>query len=103
MATIQSINPYNGEINREFETLSDQQLDAKITQAHQAYLEWKQTDFKHRKELFHKLADVMDADAEEYAKLQTIEMGMLYSASLAGVKGTANLVRWFADNAEDIL
>jgi acyl-CoA reductase-like NAD-dependent aldehyde dehydrogenase len=53
--------------------------------------------------LFHKLADVIDADAEKYAELQTREMGMLYSASLAGTRGTANLIRWFADNAEKVL
>ena len=103
MWTIQSINPYNGELNGEFQTLTNEELDIKIQTAHDAYLEWKQTSWEHRRELFHKLADVIDADAEKYAELQTREMGMLYSASLAGTRGTANLIRWFADNAEKVL
>ncbi len=103
MWTIQSINPYNGEVNAEFQTLSNDELDVIIQRAHDAHLEWKQTSWEHRKQLFHKLADIMDADAEKYAELQTIEMGMLYSASLSGVKSTASLIRWFADNAEDTL
>jgi len=98
-----SINPYNEEINAEFETLSDEALVSKIQQAHTAYLDWRHTSFAQRKELFYKLADVIEKDLEETAKLQTIEMGMLYNASVAGLKGTGNLARWFADNAEKIL
>ena len=74
MATLQSINPYNGEINAEFETLTDEQITAKIETANLAYLSWKNTSWDERKQLFHKLADVIEADHEEYAKLQTLEM-----------------------------
>jgi succinate-semialdehyde dehydrogenase / glutarate-semialdehyde dehydrogenase len=74
MSKLQSINPYNGEINAEFETLSDEQITAKIEIAQNAYLDWKETSWAHRKEMFHKLADVMEADVEKYAKLQTLEM-----------------------------
>lgn len=101
--TIQSINPYNGEINAEFELLNDEQIEAKIEKAQEAYLDWKDTSFEHRKEMFHKLADVIDADVEKYARLQTIEMWMLLWSSINWLKGTAKLIRWFADNAENVL
>ena len=103
MPTIKSINPYNGEINKEFELLSDEEINQKIEVANSAYLEWSKTSFEYRKEMFHKLADVIDADLEKYAKLQTIEMWMLYKNSVWGLKATANLIRWFADNAEKVL
>jgi len=101
--TIQSINPYSGEINAEFELLNEQQLEAKIEKAQEAFLEWKETSFDYRKKMFHKLADVIDADVEKYAKLQTIEMWMLLWSSINGLKWTANLIRWFANNAEKVL
>ncbi|MCD5380927.1 aldehyde dehydrogenase family protein [Candidatus Gracilibacteria bacterium] len=101
--TIQSVNPYNGEINGEFELLTDKQLDEKIEISHTAFLEWKNTSFDHRKKLFYKLSEVIDADLEKYAQLQTMEMGMLYSDSVKGLKGTSKLIKWFADNAEIIL
>ncbi len=103
MPTIQSQNPYTGEKYEEFELLTNGQLDEKIEVAHRAFLDWKNTSFEQRKELFYKLAEVIEDDLEEYAKLQTMEMGMLYSASKNGLKGTANLIRWFADNAEKVL
>jgi len=39
-----------------------------------AFLEWKKTSFDERKELFYKMADNIQVNLEEYAKLQTIEM-----------------------------
>lgn len=100
MPTLQSINPYTGDLNGEFETLSNDQVTQKIEIAHKAQLVWRETSFNHRKEMFHKLADVIEWDADIYAELQTREMWMLLTASKAGVMGTVNLIRWFADNFE---
>jgi len=103
MPTLQSINPYNGEVNARYETISDEEVIAKIETAHKAFLEWKDTSFEERKELFYKLADVIDEDLEESAKMQTIEMGMLIGPSVKGLEGTGRLIRWFADNAEQYI
>lgn len=103
MATLTSINPYTGETNVTFETLSDEQVTEAIERAHHAYLSWRETSRDERRTLFHKLADVMEAGIDEYAKLQTIEMGMLYTESVNGMKWTVALCRWFADNAEEYL
>ncbi|MDA9128945.1 aldehyde dehydrogenase family protein [Candidatus Gracilibacteria bacterium] len=103
MANLTSKNPYTGEINATFETLTDTQLTAKIEKAHKAQQAWKQTSWDERNKLFHKLADVIEADLDKYAELQTIEMGMLYSASKSGLKSTVSLIRWFADNVEKYL
>jgi succinate-semialdehyde dehydrogenase/glutarate-semialdehyde dehydrogenase len=74
MSTIKSINPYNGEVNAEFELLTDEQINEKIEIANNAYLQWSKTSFEYRKKIFYKLAEVIEADLEKYAKLQTIEM-----------------------------
>ena len=103
MTVIQSINPYSGELNAEFELFTDEIIDKKISKANSVYLEWKNTSFYERKKLFYKLADVLEENIEEYAKLQTIEMWMLYSASIWWLKWTIKLIKWFADNAEEVL
>lgn len=103
MAKLQSINPYNGEINAEFETLSASEIDIKIDRAHEAYLQWKETPSMYKKELFLKLAQELENDIEECARLETIEMGMLYHVSKAWLQKTANLIKWFANNFEEIL
>lgn len=100
MPTLISKNPYSGEINASYQTLSDTEIVHKIERAHEAFQNWKNTSFAERKKLFYRLAEVIEANLESYAKLQTIEMGMLIGPSTKGLEGTGKLIRWFADNAE---
>ncbi len=101
--TIKSVNPYTLEVNWEFELLSDKEIDEKIDLAQKAFLNWKDISKKRKKELFLKLADIIEEDIDNLAKLQTIEMWMLYKNSKLWLKGTANFIRWFANNFEEIL
>ena len=103
MPTIQSINPFNWELNAEFDLLTREELDKKITIADEAFQKWKNTPKTEKKELFLKLADVFEKHQEEMAKIQTIEMWMLYSESYNGLTNTISLTRWFANNFEEIL
>lgn len=100
MATLTSINPYNGETNATYETLTDDGIIAKIETAHEAFQSWKNTSFEERKKLFYRLAEVIESDLENSAKMQTLEMGMLIGPSIKGLEGTSKLIKWFADNAE---
>ena len=81
MPTLTSKNPYTGEVTATYETLSDREIIEKIELAHEAYKSWKDTSFTERKKLFYKLAELIEADLENYAKMQTIEMGMLIGPS----------------------
>jgi len=103
MSKIQSINPFNQELNGEYELLTREELNQKIVQSDMTFQSWKNTSFAEKKALFLKLADVFEKNQEEMAKIQTIEMGMLYSESFAGLKNTSSLTRWFANNFEEIL
>jgi succinate-semialdehyde dehydrogenase / glutarate-semialdehyde dehydrogenase len=103
MTKIQSINPFTEEINWEFELLDENQMNAKIDLAHQSYLQWKIVPKSEKKKLFLNLAQIIEDDINVLAKLQTIEMGMLYTASMNGLLWTAKLIRWFANNFEQIL
>ena len=103
MSKIQSINPYTQELNAEYQLLSREELSHKIDIANTAFESWKNTSSADKKELFLKLAEVFEKHQEEMARIQTIEMGMLYSESFAWLTNTAVLTRWFANNFEEIL
>ena len=98
-----SQNPYTGEVNKTFETISDAQVTQKIEQAHRAYLTRKDIPAGEKKSLFLRMADILDERIDEYAKLETIEMGRLYGLAKNGLKWTADLIRWFANNFSGIL
>ena len=103
MSKLQSINPFTEELNAEFETLNETQINEKIEIAHRAYLDWKNTPNSTKKELFLNLASELEKDIDECARLETIEMWMLNHISKAGLLKTISLIRWFANNFEEIL
>lgn len=74
MPTITSTNPYTGEVNATFETLTNEQLTAAIDRAHEAYLTRKKIPAAEKKALFLRLADVIEEDLDAHARLETIEM-----------------------------
>jgi len=98
-----SQNPYTGEVNKTFETISDAQVIQKIEQAHRTYLIRKDIPAGEKKSLFLRMADILDERNEEYARLETIEMGRLYGLAKSGLKGTADLIRRFVNNFSQIL
>ena len=79
---IQSINPYNGNINQTFEALEDKEINTKIELAYKAFLDRDHTPIKRRKELMYKLANIIEANLESIALLETIEMGRIYTQAI---------------------
>lgn len=100
---IQSINPFTEEVNAEFSLLTREELSKKIDTAYDAFLSWKKTPNFEKKELMLKLADVIEKNQSEMAEIEMKEMGMLYDFSFAGLTKSINLIRWFANNFEEIL
>ena len=98
-----SINPFTEELNAEFDVLSRVELDEKIKIAYYSYLSWKNLDKKEKKSLMLKLSEVILKNQVELTEIETKEMWMLYSASFAWLTKTANLIKWFAENFEEIL
>lgn len=100
---LQSINPYTEKLNWEFNLLDSKWIDEVIEMANNSYLTWRDVSDKEKKELFLKLALEIEKDIDECAKLQTIEMWMLYDFSKKWLLWTINLIRWYADNFESII
>lgn len=100
---LKSINPYTEELNAEFENLTLEEVNKKIEIAHNAYLKWKKVLKSEKKELFLNLANELEKDIDECARLETIEMWMLNHISKAGLEKTVWLIRWFANNFEEVL
>ncbi len=74
MPTLISKNPYTLEVNATYATISEQELIEKIELAHAAYLSWRDVPSIEKKRLFLALADVLERDIDNCARLETIEM-----------------------------
>lgn len=100
---IQSINPATGEVVKTFDEFTKEQVAKIIDETHEAFLNWRKTNFEHRKELMLKAALVLRNNKKKYAEIMTIEMGKAISQSLAEVEKCAWVCEYYAENAEQIL
>ncbi|MGS2739512.1 NAD-dependent succinate-semialdehyde dehydrogenase [Sinomicrobium sp. M5D2P17] len=98
-----TINPSNGETVAEFERIDVLKSKEKIALAGKAYNSWKKTSFAERSKRMHALADLFDANKEEYARLATMEMGKTIVQARKEIEKCAWICRFYADNAESIL
>jgi succinate-semialdehyde dehydrogenase/glutarate-semialdehyde dehydrogenase len=73
--TIESVNPFNGEMVRSFQTHSNEQVYEMINQAHHAWLSWRDTGFPERGTYLKKVAAILRRRRNELATLMAIEMG----------------------------
>lgn len=74
-ATIKSYNPANGEFLAEVADASKEDVDEAVNAARKAFKTWKLTTPAQRAAMLDKIADIIDANAEELAMLETLDNG----------------------------
>ncbi len=100
---IETINPATGKLVKEFTSLTSNELASKIANAQEAFVQWKATDYSHRKKMMLKAADVLRKGVAEYAETMTLEMGKPITQAKAEVEKCAWVCEYYAENTESIL
>jgi succinate-semialdehyde dehydrogenase/glutarate-semialdehyde dehydrogenase len=99
----QSINPYNGKTLKTFEQLTDKQLEEKLASASTCFQTWKHKTYAERATIVAKAAELMRAHVDDFAKLATLEMGKRIDEARGEVNFSANILDYYAKNAERFL
>ncbi|PIE51364.1 aldehyde dehydrogenase [Candidatus Fermentibacteria bacterium] len=73
--TISSVNPANGEILSRCADATKEDVDASVTAAWKAFDSWKNTSVNERAVILNKIADIIDANAEHLAMVETLDNG----------------------------
>jgi succinate-semialdehyde dehydrogenase/glutarate-semialdehyde dehydrogenase len=100
---IATTNPATGETVREFDELSDAQLEERIARAAAVFRSWRTTAFAERADVMRRAADILDDEADPLGRIATTEMGKTLASAVAEVHKCATGCRWFADHTEQIL
>ncbi|TWU51281.1 NAD-dependent succinate-semialdehyde dehydrogenase [Rubripirellula reticaptiva] len=101
--TITSINPATNEKLQQFEPQTKDAVIEAIGTAHEAYKDWRKTTFSHRKNCLLKFAKLLRADADEFARTITLDMGKRISESQYEIEYCANIAEFYANGAEQFL
>jgi succinate-semialdehyde dehydrogenase/glutarate-semialdehyde dehydrogenase len=100
---IATTNPATGETVREFDSLTDSQLEQKLARAAEAFRSWRRTGFDERAALMRRAAEILERDADKLGRLATLEMGKTLASAVAEVKKCVKGCRWYAEHTEELL
>jgi succinate-semialdehyde dehydrogenase/glutarate-semialdehyde dehydrogenase len=100
---IQSKNPATEKVLKSFSEISDKELENKISLTEKAFQSWKKTSFKERAILMRKLGNYLRSHAQDFSKLQMLEMGKTMKSGPLGIEKCASLCDYYADNTETTL
>ena len=101
--SIQTINPATEEIVETFEPYTTTQVDEALSQARQAFEQWRETSFDERRTHLRRVASTLRAQKARYAQVITLEMGKPITEAEAEVEKCAWNCEYYADNAQRML
>jgi betaine-aldehyde dehydrogenase/aminobutyraldehyde dehydrogenase len=100
--TMEVIAPATGEVIAEVPRCSAEDVDRAVEAAKKVLPAWLDKTPKERSELLHKLADVIDGNAEELAQLESLNVGKPLMASRDEMPFSADNLRFFAGAARHL-
>lgn len=94
------LNPATGELLAAVPEASAEQLHKAVSAAHRAFDGWRDTTPMERSRLLLKLADAIEARAEDFARLESLNCGKPYARALGDeLPAIADCFRYFAGAA----
>ena len=98
-----TVNPATEEILAIFEPLSAAATKAKLRLAAQTFSTFRHTSFSERAGILFRVAEILEADGEEFSRLITTEMGKPIRSSRSEIEKSLRLCRYYAAEAERLL
>jgi succinate-semialdehyde dehydrogenase/glutarate-semialdehyde dehydrogenase len=101
--SIATINPTTGETLRTFDSLTEKEIETKLSLAAAAFEKYRQTTFKQRSQWMERAADILEKDKLKFARIMTTEMGKPLQAAIAEAEKCAKVCRYYAEKASEFL
>ncbi|MBX5331036.1 NAD-dependent succinate-semialdehyde dehydrogenase [Rhodococcus fascians] len=100
---IATINPASNTTIEEFEEFTDEHVDDCIASADLAYRHWRKVDAGERAAFLARAGELMIERTDRFASLLTMEMGKLIGEAKGEVALAASILKYYADNGEDMI
>lgn len=100
---IATINPASGKTLKTFEALTDEEIESKLSLAHETFASYSQTSMAQRQEWLNRAAQLLEEQKQQFGEIMTVEMGKPLKSAIAEVTKCAWVCRYYAENAEKFL
>ena len=97
------VNPASGQVESEFPTATDTEVERAVSAAHSAFQRWRAAPLAERAAVLRGVADLYERRKDTLAPIVTREMGKTLAEAVGEVEYCALVYRYFADNAEQLL
>jgi succinate-semialdehyde dehydrogenase/glutarate-semialdehyde dehydrogenase len=97
--SIASINPATGEVLKQFEPLTDQELEEKLSRAAETFRAQRRTSFIDRASMMHRAAEILETEKKDFARMMTLEMGKPINGAVGEAEKCALVCRYYAEKA----
>ncbi len=98
-----SMNPFDRDVWATIPQASPEDVERAISAAREAFdTEWKNTNGLERARLMNRLADLLDADAERMARLETTDNGKVIRETSNQMRFAARIYRFYAGYADKL-
>jgi succinate-semialdehyde dehydrogenase/glutarate-semialdehyde dehydrogenase len=92
-----TINPYTGEVVREFETLDSTEVDRAVEAAHEAFGSWRRRPIDERAGIVRRAGELLAERRERFASLATLEMGKLIGDAADEADLSSRILLYYGD------
>jgi succinate-semialdehyde dehydrogenase/glutarate-semialdehyde dehydrogenase len=101
--TNQSTNPNDGKQLKSFAYQSDGELDSALATAAGCFQRWKHKNYAELAAILTKAAELLHAHVDDFARLETLEMGKRIDEARGKVNFSAEILGYYAQHAESFL
>ncbi len=98
-----SVNPMNGEVIKEYTKYSNEKISLLIDQCHDAFLTWRKSDFSKRSSVLLNVKDNLLKNKSQLADLMAQEMGKPLSEGVSEIEKCAWVCEYYAENSKQFL
>jgi succinate-semialdehyde dehydrogenase / glutarate-semialdehyde dehydrogenase len=98
-----SMNPNDGEVLHSYKEMDANEVKTSIDHCHEAFLEWRHTEFGARCRLMLAVARLLRDRREDSARLMALEMGKPLTEGRAEIEKCAVACEYFAEHAQRFL
>jgi succinate-semialdehyde dehydrogenase/glutarate-semialdehyde dehydrogenase len=92
-----TVNPFNNEEVRAFDSLYSGEVDAAVQGAHEAFASWRGIPIETRAKIVHRAGDLMLERAADLAAVMTLEVGKLIGHSMLEVGLSASILQYYGE------
>jgi aldehyde dehydrogenase (NAD+) len=100
--TYDHVSPVTEQVDAQIPLAGKEEIDLAVSEAHQAFQTWKRTPPAQRRALLHKLADLIEANGAEFARLGALDNGTPMTVGSGFPVSSGEWTRYYAGWADKI-